>query len=217
MKIHVLNFILARDFVPTAPTIAIRVFDPGARNYARPENRPNPDKTSENRYLTDWEWDNCKEAPFKRDLYKTVLEYEFSDIDLELYEAESDTPERKQRTLELKEKCADRLFTPERAHKLLDDFRNCYTGKEEIMAHCNAGVSRSVAIVNALNKIFDLKAEWQGRAARIIPNFLKSDHVGNLTVYNNLMIAAGLPAREYHPNYKIDEEGSKMTREKDNG
>lgn len=135
MKFYIFSHEVAREFEPDEPTIAIRIFCPGARKTYDPK-------------LID-PWANCPEAPFDKSKYVAVHEYSFKDVEVGV------------RGWEDRDDLADLLvFTPEIAESILLDFKRSYRPGFSVMAHCYAGASRSVAVAVALNEIFGLDAEW---------------------------------------------------------
>lgn len=161
MKIWIENYHSARDFWPQKPTAAIRIFDPGARNHRIKTDDPRD------------EWDNCPQAPFDRKAYINVLEYTFMDVNLDLYSEE-------QRVSWLKNPLMP-IFDNNIARHILLNFKSLIPEAKWVLCHCNAGISRSVAVAHALNEIFDLQGEFQGRAKRF-----SSDYRGNSYVYRIL-------------------------------
>jgi len=175
MKIHILNYDDAREFVPQVPTLAIRIFDPGATGNKHPT----------------WGWDNSPDAPFSKELYTDVIESTFSD----LYQKYDTDKEWKELEKGIEKDLGGRLFTEEKGKKLLAEFEASYKDAEEIMTHCNAGASRSVAVALALNEIYDLKATWNERVNGFLPGYMKIDLWGNMLVHNTLLKLAGLPTK----------------------
>ena len=165
MKIWVENYNEARLFVPTEPTIAIRVFDPGART---------------SKLAKAWEdypddlWDNCPQAPWASEKYLATFGYTFSDIDMDQpYPEELKSRIRKE----------SKLFTANMAEDLLGKFVKVYKQASSLLVHCNAGASRSPAIAVALVDIFKLLPEWQGRAKKLEGRVAGQDYIGNEFVY----------------------------------
>lgn len=173
MKIWIENYNQAKLFVPSEPTIAVRVFDPDARPYKLASARWSD-------YPED-AWDNCPEAPFNRDAYNTVLEYTFAD----------QNPEHPELSPELRAKISahPNLFTEEIADAFLQRFKEHYKDVNAALFHCNAGASRSVAMARAAIKVFNITPEFQGRAQRLLKENLRN-YVGNHTVYNVICRAA---------------------------
>jgi len=140
MKIWVLNYLLAQKFQPTEPTLAIRIFDPNAD--------AEKDGNSPARKLVD------------SSLWVAQLEYCFADIDLTLYEEES--PETFHR-LQRDERCFDSLM----AKRLIADVTKHLSAVQHIMVHCNAGISRSVAVaVGLYQRLKPQHPEWEWEWAR---------------------------------------------------
>jgi hypothetical protein len=176
MKIWVENYNEARLFVPPGPAIAIRVFDPGA-NPVKQEKA-----TWEESYPEDF-WDNSPKAPFPGDRYLTTFGYTFSDIDM-------DQPYPDDIRKRLRNDRKIHLFTANMADDLVMKFAEVYKQAEVLLTHCHAGASRSPAIAVALNDIFKLNAEWQGRADRLNGRVAGQDYIGNTFVYRLLCEAA---------------------------
>jgi len=177
LKIWIENYNEARRFKPEGPTIAVRVFDPGARRHpaasARWEDYP------------DDRWDNCPEAPWNTDAYLAVLGYTFSDINM-------DQPYPEEMKKGLRNDPSVKLFTANMAEDLVKKFAAVYEQADAMLAHCNAGASRSPAVANALVDIFNLKPEWQGRAERFKDKKVGTAdyYIGNDFVYRLLCEAA---------------------------
>lgn len=160
MKIWIENYRSAREFEPKEPTLAIRIFDPTARTH-----KLNVDDLED-------QWDNCPQAPFNREKYVSVLEYTFLDLNLDLYD-DDQKPKWIKGPLP--------IFDQYTAQHILQHFAIAKPKIKWLICHCNAGISRSVAVAHALNEIFDLKSEFQGRAKRF-----NSDYRGNSYIYRTL-------------------------------
>lgn len=167
MKIWITNYNLAKQFIPQEPTIAVRVFDPGASTVPR-DTAPWCD-------FPDDFWENCPQAPFSRHLYADVLEYSFTDNNPDAYSND----ERRKTCIE---RCGNKLFTREQAADLIAEFKP-YKDLPAALFHCNAGASRSVAIARAMVKLFDIKAEYQDNASRLVTNENLREFNGNSYVY----------------------------------
>lgn len=158
MKICVLNYELAREFEPIEPTLAIRIFDPDC------------ERTDGN---------NAQQKLKDNPLWTTQLCYTFEDIDLTTVEEDRERFTRLQKGY----KCFDILT----AKKLVQDFEANYKKATALMIHCNAGISRSVAIAAALIKRFKLNPEWMGRRTRGL--LASGTYTGNQWVYHLLLDA----------------------------
>ncbi len=173
MKIWIENYNAAKLHVPEEPTIAVRVFDPGARPYRLANARWSD-------YPEDC-WDNTPAAPFNKKAYLAVFEYTFEDCNLDV--------SSKERQNQLLSDPTRTLFTAPMAENLLIKFKETYEQATALMAHCNAGASRSVALARALILIFDLKPKFQGRSKRFAEGKSK-DYIGNAYVYRLMLEAA---------------------------
>ena len=176
MKVWVENYNDAKKLVPTEPTIAIRVFDPGARPYklahaAWPEEYP------------DDCWDNTPAAPFDRDAYLAVFEYTFEDFNFDSLTNEDDKTE-------ILSDPSRTFFSPEMAEDLLTRFQKSYKDATGFMTHCNAGSSRSVALARAIIRIFSLEAEFQSTRGKRLATERFKDFNGNDHVYRLMLEAA---------------------------
>lgn len=176
MKIWIENYNDARRFKPEEPTIAIRVFDPGARRY--------PAASARWSDFPDDRWDNCPEAPWNKDVYLAVFGYTFSDLNMD-----QDYPEEMKKRF--RKDPSIKLFTANMAEDLVKKFAKVYQQADAMLAHCNAGASRSPAVANALIEIFNLEPEWQGRAKRFKDKKVGENYyIGNDFVYRLLCEAA---------------------------
>ena len=158
MKLWIENYVNARSFKPVGPTAAVRVFDPGAIK------RPKGSKG---------EWNNCPQAPFPADLYKSVRAYTFDDVNYDIY------PDDYRCELMSDPRAAP--FTANMAEDLIRWFVRTKDDVDSILLHCHAGLSRSVALANALNEMFDLDADYIGHAAKFKNR--EDGYVGNDFVY----------------------------------
>lgn len=165
MNIWVENHINARAFRPVEPTIAIRVFDPGAAR--------NP-KTK------DGEWRNSPKAPFESDLYEAVWGYTFDDVDYDQYDDDY--------RMQLMANPKYVPFTANFADDLVRKFIRRKDDIDALLIHCHAGVSRSVAIAHALDEMFELNAHWSGGASRF--KYRDDGYIGNSFVYRLVCEAA---------------------------
>lgn len=157
MKFTVLNYISAQKFQPQEPTLAIRIFDPGC------------DKKDGN---------NPSQKLQDSSFWVAQLTYTFDDVNLTVYE---DQPDKFQKT-QKEFKCFDSLL----AKRLVQDFEKHLNQVSAVMIHCNAGVSRSVAVAAALVKKFNLPVEWQGKRTQ---GLMKPDYLGNEWVYYAILEA----------------------------
>jgi hypothetical protein len=162
MKVWIERYYDAGLFRPKEPTIAIRIFDPGARPYPRASVENPSDR-----------WDNCPEAPWDYDAYLAVIEHTFSDVNPDLY------PEEVQQDLDEIPNII--LFNEQMAENILTKFSSIHQQATSLFLHCNAGISRSPAIAFALRDIFKLSFEWQDRAARFCAS--NDGYIGNAFVY----------------------------------
>lgn len=169
MKIWVENYYDARTFMPPGPAIAIRVFDPEA----------SPTKLDKPMYGDFWA--NSSQAPFPEDRYLTTFGYTFADLN-----TDHPYPDHLKKSLRKQNK----LFTANMADDLVMKFAEVYQQAEVLLTHCHAGLSRSPAIAVALNDIFKLNAEWQGRAERLKDKVAGQDYIGNTFVHRLLCEAA---------------------------
>jgi len=174
VKIYVLNYQLAREFVPTEPTIMIRIYDPDDDS----EQGNNP-HSSKNRLVESDHW-------------KHILEYTFEDIDLTAYEGEEHEATRRrleERPIFTQEIAED--LVSHFAHAMLVDARGIFgLNINTLVVHCNAGISRSVAVTHALVKRFGIEPEWQGRRTQGLMGCSKDkykDYVGNKWVYKLIL------------------------------
>ena len=172
-KLHILGYAHAMQFTPTEPTLAIRVWDVGTRDYV--DARGN--------------YDNGPAAPLQEsELWVDQLGFRFGDVDPDTHELHVN----KERADEIREECAKSIITPEIAQKLVESFRLHYKKATALLFHCNAGSSRSPAVAFAMQEIFQLDYDPAPRANRVMAGILagKVNKVGNLTVYNALIAAA---------------------------
>lgn len=165
MNIWVENYVNARSFHPVETTVAIRVFDPGAAR--KPKD-------------SDGDWTNGPKAPFPSELYQDVWAYTFDDVNYDRY------PDEQRLRLLMDPKYYQ--FTANMADDLVRRFVRAKDSIDALLIHCHAGVSRSVAIANALDEMFELNARWCGGAARF--KHLDNDYVGNDFVYRLMCEAA---------------------------
>ncbi len=165
MNIWVENHINARSFTPVEPTVAIRVFDPG---------------TVKTPQTKDGEWRNGPKAPFPSERYVGVWEYTFDDV---LYDG---YPEDYR--AELMANPRYHPFTANMADDIIRRFLHVRGDIKALLIHCHAGVSRSVAIANALDEMFELNARWCGGSARFKNR--ADGYVGNDFVYRLVCEAA---------------------------
>lgn len=167
LNIWIETYVNARNFRPVEPTLAIRVFDPGAAR--DPMDR-------------DGSWRNCPQAPFPDELYTKVWGYTFADVNYDMYEE----PDRSRIM-------RGRFATPFTANMADDLIRKFDREKDKAGAaliHCHAGVSRSVAIAHALAECFELDAHWSGRAAKFLGLAKTEGYYGNDFVYRLVCEAA---------------------------
>lgn len=146
MNIWVENFIDARAFRPTEPTLAIRIFNPGAAKKAG-----KPSKKMK-------EWPDCPQAPFSSELYKAVYDYSFEDVDYDEYE------DSERLALFQSPKCMP--YTANIADDLVRKFFREKNQVAALLVQGHVGASRSVAIAHALDEGFELGATWLGSAAK---------------------------------------------------
>lgn len=173
MKIWIENYNEAKRFEPKGQTIAIRVFDPGARTHELEESIWEEDYPGDR-------WDNCPQAPFPAEKYVAVLGYTFSDINM-------DHPFSEGIRKTLIRDCGTKLFNANLAEHLVRGFRAHYKQADSLIVHCHAGMSRSPAIACALADTFGFLPEWQGRATKLLED---RDFVGNRFVYRLVCEAA---------------------------
>lgn len=116
-------------------------------------------------------------------LWVAELHYTFADVDLGVYEEhDPETFLRLQKT--------GRCFDPLIAERLLKQFAEHRKKTSTVMVHCNAGLSRSPAVVTALCRRFKLTPEWSGRRTRGLMREMETRTVvGNPWVYHLLMDA----------------------------
>ena len=117
MKIAVLNYQLAAEYLPTEPTSIIRIFDPGC-----------------------YRKDGNNHHNILKGRYEHILSYAFEDIDLAVYDDISEVQER----LRSEHLC----FTSQMAEQLVREFAGI-RHTPSLVVHCNAGISRSVAVAHA--------------------------------------------------------------------
>jgi len=174
MKAYILDYITALRFKPTEPTLAIRIFDPSAR----PDKQPSKDWMRDELEC----WDNGPTAPFDKSQYAAVHQYTFSDVDTE-------HPDKIMAAYALHYALENPhlVISKDIANKIIHDFNQAYQKVDTVMLHCNMGVYRSPAVALALEKLFNLRFEWQGRAAFLIPSYQADDFVGNFMIYNTLL------------------------------
>lgn len=165
MNIWIENYINARAFRPVEKTVAIRVFDPGT--VKEPKDK-------------DGDWRNGPLTPFPRDLYESVWEYTFDDVNYDGY------PDDYRRRLLSNPKYHP--FTGNMADDIVRRFAKVKDEVGALLVHCHAGVSRSVAIANALNEMFELDAHYSGGACRF--KHRDDGYVGNDYVYRLVCEAA---------------------------
>lgn len=174
MKLYICDYLNALRFEPQEPTLALRVFCPGARTF--------PDPNSwECRNDPVWgQWDNCPQAPFDESKFIAVFGYAFNDI-----------CRRPEDLLECPDKIKKNMITPEIAQKIVIDFKLNYRKAQALMTHCYAGASRSVAVAFALSEIFSIDfVPSNERAKHIWKMNSKSGYKGNYLVYQALIDAA---------------------------
>ncbi len=165
MKIRVMNYEQASEFIPTVYAVAIRIFDPGCSK---------ADGNNAGRRL--------KPSPY----WVAQFCYVFDDIDLTVY----DNHPEEQEKLRTGYDC----FTPEIAKQIVLDVGSSLVRSDvcvkELVIHCNAGISRSVAVAHALIERFGIESEWGDRRTKGLMACAKDkykDYVGNRWVYNTIL------------------------------
>lgn len=176
MKVVICNFHQAQEFVPTEPTLAIRIFDPTCVHHSECQKDRSPSRHPEHNVAHP-----LKPSPN----WVGELHYEFHDVDPARAMLEGNT-----------EEVANRLANPdlpslelELALKMRAEFTDLLYHKRPttILCHCWAGLSRSVATVKGLCDYMALPIEWQSFDGR--HELMKLGHMGNLWLYK--MIRSG--------------------------
>jgi len=171
MNIWVLNYNDARNFVPTEPTMAIRIFDPGAAS--------KPMLEAEYSDYPEQRWRNCPQAPFPVEDYVSAPGFTFEDLDLDQYPDDI-------RCRLIRE--GRNHLTANTADQIVKEFMRVGDRITALMVHCHAGASRSVAVANALDESFRLGATWRGHAGKC--KLETPDYIGNQFVYRLVCEAA---------------------------
>lgn len=158
MRVHIANCPQARQFVPTEPTLAIRIMDPAYKNGCHTVCQEDVD------------------APLRPNpLWVGELRYRFADID----------PIR--RRLEGKDKEVYEIldnpecFTLDQALQLRKDFEENHFKAQTLLVHCWAGLSRSPAVARGLCDAFGYDIEWTSDDGR--HQIFQLGQMGNLWVY----------------------------------
>lgn len=138
MKFHVLPYTLARAFVPEEPTLAIRIFDPGATRH---------------------DDNNARQKLVESDLWVAELQYTFVDFDPLRY---TGSPPEIAEGLHQEYANKNWLLTPLVASRIINDFAKHKDKVSAVMVHCNAGLSRSPTVALFLCKHFGINPEWIG-------------------------------------------------------
>jgi len=108
--------------------------------------------------------------PFNPELYCQVYEYTFDDVDMPC--------EDKQMRKDF-EAMNYKLFSRDIAKQIIADFKQSHSYVSSVLVHCFAGVSRSPAVAQSLNKIFAIKYDFK----QLFPNT-------NFYVYKTMIGAA---------------------------
>ena len=168
INVWIFNYMQARDFVPTEPTLAVRIFDPG-------EDSTNVGGNTDQPLVASRLWLGRVTSTFAD--YNPLIYYENGDVEIAKDLARNPY-----------------AFTDELADKLLEDvgshmnLRFGHTINPQIipsalMVHCNAGVSRSPAVARAICQIFEFTPIWMGHRSFMMNN----GHIGNTWVYRKLL------------------------------
>lgn len=138
MRFHVLPYTLARSFVPTERTLAIRIFDPDA------------DRSEDN---------NAKQKLTTSPFWVAELEYTFVDFDPLRYSGF-----QLSFVTDMLKEYQDKnwLITPVVAAQIINSFARYKDRINAVMIHCNAGMSRSPTVALFLCRHFNITPEWVG-------------------------------------------------------
>lgn len=135
IKVWILPYTLAREFIPEEPTLAIRIFDPG-------ETRKS---------------ENVRVTLSQSSLWIGEVHSTFADLDPYIYEGNGMEDLAKQ------VRASPLLFTDYHARDILLQIQLIRPKLPfSLMVHCNAGLSRSPAIARSVCEIFDLTPVWMG-------------------------------------------------------
>lgn len=141
IKVEILNYLAAREFLPLEPTVTVRIFDPGATYHKH----------------------NMEVALLPSEYWIGVIKSCFDDYDPVTYEINGvDDIAEEMRKSPL-------CFTLTQAEQLLKEFQKLLEKKPTyLMVHCNAGMSRSPATARALCEIFNLTPAWIGKRKKMM-------------------------------------------------
>lgn len=158
MKVHIFNYLDVRKFVPSGPTIAIRIFDPYTSLPGENSNQPLQDSSH----------------------WVGVITSVFEDLDPRRFElaGHKDVADRIWAQNQT-------VFTADQALTLLNEFSEAINTNglpEALVVHCNAGLSRSPAVAKAICELWGITPDWQPTRDAM----MKNGHVGNLHVYETL-------------------------------
>lgn len=158
MRVHITNCLMARQFVPTEPTLAIRILDPAYKDGCHVVCGPDVD------------------VPIKPNpLWLGELRYRFADIDPVRKALEGNYDEAKE-ILENPE-----CFTLEQAKKIREEAEPLLFQAQTLLVHCWAGISRSPAVARALCDAFGYNINWTSDDGR--HGLFQMGWLGNFWVY----------------------------------
>ena len=160
MKVLVLSCAQARNYVPTEPTLAVRILDPGL-NYGC-HGVCQPDVPAP-----------LKQSPF----WAAELRFRMADNDPIRRELEGNYQE------------AQRLRqdpgtpTLELALRMREEFGEAYALHQptQLVIHCWAGLSRSTSVAKGLCEYFQIPIDWQENGGRKF--MLDHGWIGNMWMY----------------------------------
>lgn len=174
MKVVICNFIHAQLYEPKEPTLAIRIFDPNCVHHPECKDGFHSSRDADH---------NVYHPLQPSENWVKELTYSFHDVDPIRALLEGNEEEAKKRFAN------PDLPKLETALKMREEFKEALALYQptRILAHCWAGMSRSVATVKALCEHEGYPIEWASFDGR--HNLMAAGHTGNLWLYK--MIRSG--------------------------